>query len=687
MHSNKFRDPLISRAQPVTIIIPVVDETLRIAGVPAIRDQILDRFMNGQPRIAVVHGGEDHPPNVGSRETVRRIIRQIWANDAIPFEVSQSSPCEELSQGLEGMNYGLLSRNFWTATLASLMEAHGYDGAVVLGACDKMMVGSLRALIEADLARQRRKARPVFALLIPSLIGRENHLTDEDRRKFEPLRHRLTEAERAELDELFHRPMKPNVYAQVKLLLDRCFHRRVVQEGEKDDLERTLAKCTSVPGANCAASEASMAHRMILASFGVVPRRLDISMKPPGDDQVTEAVRRLIQAIQKRERRVSVASLTRYNLTNAAAVWSATGGHPVWLLHLTYLADAVGKKLSIADITKKTQKVPQILAIDDAAGNSPYSMAVENENGGNSGIDTIMRTLAEKRLIEDRAPTLDGSWMQRIMEARSANGNFVYSTMTPFSRSCGLMGVHGNACAGAIARLGARTRNGNLDKFDRKIYLAVYYLGQRDLQQDLLAQDGILERLKRKISREDLYYTWLFNWQSNPPNGATGELSQWNKAKLWDYLLSQSLLRLMIVVAGAGPHAAGMPELQLATNASSHALASLAVLVTDGRVSAHHDGISIAHVVPEAFDGGGLAAIRTGDWIHLDLARGEFQVVTHSTRGYRVVPAKELANRTDRKKRINELERRRQELLPSFRILLDQVSSAEAGVSPANKTN
>ena len=687
MHSNKFRDPLISRAQPVTIITPVVDETLRIAGVPAVREQILDRFMSGQPRIAVVHGGEDHPPNVGSRETIRRIIRQIWANDAIPFEVTQSSPCEELSQGLEGMNYGLLSRNFWTASLAALMEAHGYDGAIVLGACDKMMVGSLRALIEADLARQRRKARPVFAMLIPSLIGRENHLTDEDRRKFEPLRHRLTESERTELDELFQRPMKPNVYAQVKLLLDRCFHRRVVQEGEKDDLERTLAKCTSVPGANCAASEASMAHRMILASFGVVPRHLDISVKPPGDDQITEAAKRLIQAIQKRERRVSVASLTRYNLTNAAAVWSATGGHPAWLLHLTYLADAVGKKLSIADITKKTQKVPQILAIDDAAGNSPYSMAVETENGGNSGIDTIMRTLAEKRLIEDRAPTLDGSWMQRIMEARSANGNFVYSTMTPFSRTCGLMGVHGNACAGAIARLGARTRNGNLDKFDQKIYLAVYYLGQKELQQDLSAQDGILDRLKRKISREDLYYTWLFNWQSNPPNGATGELSQWNKTKLWDYLLSQNLLRLMIVVAGAGPHAAGMPELQLSPNASSHPLGSLAVLVTDGRVSAHHDGISIAHVVPEAFDGGGLAAIRTGDWIHLDLARGEFQVVTHSTRGYKVVPPKELANRTDRKKRINELERRRQEMLPSFRILLDQVSSAEAGVSPANKTN
>src|SRR2546422_988760 len=140
---------------------------------------------------------------------------------------------------------------------------------------------------------------------------------------------------------------------------------------------------------------------------------------------------------------------------------------------------------------------------------------------------------------------------------------------------------------------------------------------------------------------------------------------------------------MMIVVAGAGPHASGMPELQVSSNASSHPLGSISVLLTDGRVSYHNEGISIAHVVPEAFDGGGLAAIRTGDWIYLDLSQGEFQVVTQSNRGYKTIGAKDLANRPDRKKRINELERRRHDFLPSFRILLEQISSAEAGVSPS----
>jgi dihydroxy-acid dehydratase len=112
------------------------------------------------------------------------------------------------------------------------------------------------------------------------------------------------------------------------------------------------------------------------------------------------------------------------------------------------------------------------------------------------------------------------------------------------------------------------------------------------------------------------------------------------------------------------------------------------VLVTDGRVSYEHDGPSIAHIVPEAFDGGGLAAIRTGDWIYLDLSNGEFQVVTQTNRhlGYKALHPKELANRPDRRKRIIELERRRDEFLPSFRVLLNQISSAETGVSPSART-
>jgi dihydroxyacid dehydratase/phosphogluconate dehydratase len=432
-----------------------------------------------------------------------------------------------------------------------------------------------------------------------------------------------------------------------------------------------------------------MVHRMMLAAFGIVPRGLDILLKPPSDQLLSDAIRRLLTAIQKRERRVSVAGLVKSNMGNATSVWSATGGHPAWILHLTYLADAVGKKLTVSDVARKARTVPQIMGIQEAPGNSVYTLALETEHGGNSGIDTIMRTLAEKRLIEDRAPTLDGSWMQRIMDARSANGNFLHSTMTPFSLSCGMSGVQGNLCSWGVARMGWRDRNAAA-QFDKKIYLAVYYLGHRDLQADLATPGGILERLKHRVTRDDLYYTYLSNWsngQAALSNGGS-TIQNWNRPKLWDYLVAEKLLRVMVVVAGVGPHAAGMPEVDITATVPS-SLASIAVLVTDGRVSFANNGVSIGHLVPEALDGGPLSSVRTADWIYMDLGRGELQVVRELKRhkGFRPLSPKDLLNRPDRRKRMHELQRQRMDLLPSIRLLLDHVSTAEAGVSPLSKLN
>ena len=82
--------------------------------------------------------------------------------------------------------------------------------------------------------------------------------------------------------------------------------------------------------------------------------------------------------------------------------------------------------------SRKMSKVPCLLSFDDGNGLSVHGVAAETESGKNSGIDTLMRTLSEKRLIDDRAATLEGSWMQRITD--SANGRYFHSTMTPFDR-------------------------------------------------------------------------------------------------------------------------------------------------------------------------------------------------------------------------------------------------------------
>jgi len=185
-----------------------------------------------------------------------------------------------------------------------------------------------------------------------------------------------------------------------------------------------------------------------------------------------------------------------------------------------------------------------------------------------------------------------------------------------------------------------------------------------------------------------LVYTWIANWRDGHAanNIDPVAVQHWNRPKLWDYLVSEKLLRVMVVVAGVGPHAAGMPELDLSFS-SPAALSSIAILVTDGRVSFGNIGISIGHLVPEALDGGALGSVRTGDWIYMDLAHGELQVVRELKRhkGFRPLSPKDLMNRPDRRKRMHELQRQRMDILPSIRLLLDHVSSADAGVSPLNK--
>lgn len=678
MHSHRFKDPAISRALPVTILTPLIEETMRLARIQPDRDMILDRFMAGHPRIAVVHGSEDHPPNIGSRDTLRRLVRQLWTAGALPIEVIQAIPCEELTYGLPGSRYAFLGRNVWAANLAAQMEAHCYDAAVVMGACDKMMIGALRALVEVDLARQQRKARPVYAVFLPTVVGRKIKLNEGELRRFDAILDRLSPSEAVELFELIRLPVNGRLYERVKACLDECFGNRSILESEKDELERIVAARAASAGAASASSRASIVTRLMIATFGLVPQKMDISTRPPRDEQLEHVVERLVQGIHRRERRISVAQLTRSNLQNAVTVWSATGGHPSWFLHLNYLAEAVGVHLSANLLRSKMTKVPFLMSADTHL-ETGSGIAAEADAGGNSGIDTLMRTLSEKRFVDDRAATLDGTWMSRIMEARSANGKFFQSTMTPSFPNCGLARVHGNLCETALVRLGCTAHP---ELYDQKVYLADFYLGQEELREIAAQPEGVLGRIRKRVNRDDLYRVWSINWGQD--GGLNGDMSGWNKRRLWEYLFEQDLLRVMIFVGGEGPHAAGMPVVRLSEALPDEPARRMCLLATDGRVGPADGGMSIVHIVPEAIDGGALASVRAGDWIYLDLNKGEFQAVTAARKrsGYRVLRESELVRRADLRKRVHELERRRAHFLPSVRSVFDSVSSAAEGVSP-----
>jgi len=77
----------------------------------------------------------------------------------------------------------------------------------------------------------------------------------------------------------------------------------------------------------------------------------------------------------------------------------------------------------------------------------------------------------------------------------------------------------------------------------------------------------------------------------------------------------------MVVVAGQGPRANGMPEMFTFTEYINvdPVLAKCCTTFTDGRISGATYGSVIVHAEPEAIDKGPILALDTSDLIHLKL--------------------------------------------------------------------
>jgi dihydroxy-acid dehydratase len=77
----------------------------------------------------------------------------------------------------------------------------------------------------------------------------------------------------------------------------------------------------------------------------------------------------------------------------------------------------------------------------------------------------------------------------------------------------------------------------------------------------------------------------------------------------------------VVVIRYEGPAGApGMPEmLQITAAIVGEGLSDSVALITDGRFSGATYGFMVGHIAPEAFKGGPIAALRTGDTVAIDV--------------------------------------------------------------------
>jgi dihydroxy-acid dehydratase len=104
-----------------------------------------------KPQIAVVNSWtEVNPGHQPLRELAGRVKEGIWAAGGCPCEFNVPAPCDGMAQG-PGMHYILPQRDLIAASIEAMVRAHGFEGVVMLGSCDKILPGMLMAAIRLNL--------------------------------------------------------------------------------------------------------------------------------------------------------------------------------------------------------------------------------------------------------------------------------------------------------------------------------------------------------------------------------------------------------------------------------------------------------------------------------------------------------------------------------------------------------
>lgn len=271
--------------------------------------------------------------------------------------------------------------------------------------------------------------------------------------------------------------------------------------------------------------------------------------------------------------------LTKEAFENAITVVIALGGSTNAVLHLPAIAHAAKVNLTIDDFVRIGRRVP-VLADLKPSGRFLMSRLIEI-----GGILPMMKTLLAEGLLHGGCLTVSGKTIaQNLAKVRPyPKGQEIIRPMKdPVKPTSHLVILRGNlAPGGAVAKISGK--EGSIFKGAARVF-----------ESEEKALEAILAGKIKK-----------------------GEV---------------------IVIRYEGPRGGpGMREMLSPTSAvMGLGLGKDVALVTDGRFSGGTHGFVVGHITPEAFDGGPLAIVRTGDPIEIDAEKAQINLL---------VPAKEIKAR------------------------------------------
>jgi dihydroxy-acid dehydratase len=286
--------------------------------------------------------------------------------------------------------------------------------------------------------------------------------------------------------------------------------------------------------------------------------------------------------------------LTRKAFENAIVACSAIGGSTNAPIHINAIARHVGVTLTMKDWEEIGYDVPLLVNMQ------PAGKYLGEEYYRAGGLPAVMRELQKKKRIHDDALTINGRTMgENIAAAAIADGDVIHNYDRPMVKDAGFKVLSGNLFDSAI--------------------------------------------MKMSVIGEEFRQRYL----SDPkdPNAFEGRAAVFEGPEDYHARIEDPALgideRTILVIRGVGPigypGSAEVVNMQPPAALIKKGITSLPC-IGDGRQSGTSASPSILNASPEAAAGGGLALLKTGDRIRVDLNKGTADIM---------IPAAELAARRD----------------------------------------
>ncbi|MHC1564400.1 MAG: dihydroxy-acid dehydratase [Candidatus Hecatellaceae archaeon] len=356
-----------------------------------------------RPFIAVVNSfSEIVPGHIHLRRLAEAVKEGVYAAGGLPFEVNTIAICDGIAMGHEGMHYSLPSRDVIADSVELVVEAHRFDGMVLLPNCDKITPGMLMAAARID---------------IPSIVVTGG-------------------------------PMLSGSYKGRKIGLASVMEAiGQVRAGKLSTEELEKLENSACPGpGSCNGMFTANTMACLVEALGM---SLPGCATTPAVSSAKDEIARLsgMRAVRLVEEEVKPSSIMTFEaFENAIMVDLALGGSTNTLLHLPAIAHEAGVKLTLETFDRLGRKTPQLCTM------VPGGLHTMEDLAEAGGVQALMKELFP--ILHLEAATVTGKPLkENLREAKVLRRDVIRSFFSPVRKDGGIAILRGSlAPEGAVIK-------------------------------------------------------------------------------------------------------------------------------------------------------------------------------------------------------------------------------------------